>query len=69
MRRSSVIIYSPEIWTNSERLFIATITILLAGFFHSLTVLYPAIKSNEIRTEAGYRRASHDLKTLPCMTG
>lgn len=61
-------IYSPEIWTNSERLFIATITILLAGFFHSLTVLYPAIKSTEIETKLANARASR-LENLAMYDG
>lgn len=50
--------FEPGVWTSSEKLLFATIAILLAGFFHSLTVLYPALVSDQKERERAAARAS-----------
>lgn len=63
--------FEPGIWTDSEKLLFATIAILLAGFFHSITVLYPAIRSREVERVKAANRASEleNLAHMDALTG
>lgn len=46
------------LWTFEERLLVATVAILLGGFFHSIAVLYPEMKRHEDERNRSSLRAN-----------
>ncbi len=60
-----------HLWSLNERLMLSTLALLLAGFFHSIMILYPEFmkKDKEITTGNQHRRQLQEQVMIDSLTG